>query len=946
MFRSTKLLAQSIRCALSVNSAGGLALLAAECLLCASAGAQTTAAQTPDAPPAGQGDIGEIIVTGSHISAPGFSSPTPVSSVSAEDIKLAADLNIYDLETDIPALVPNSWTQQANNNPGASNFNLRGLGVNRTLTLIDGRRVAPTSYDGTVDVNILPVSIIQRVDVVTGGASAAYGSDAIGGVVNVVLDNKYEGFKSNVQVGQSQYNDERERDFSMAWGTSFGEGRGHFVFASEIYSNSGGDQGQGRRPWANSEDGSGPALITNGSYTPDGANGPKTIAVSSGATFAKLTPGGVIDSGPLKGIYFGPAGTPMAMQYGPYAGSSTFMIGGSGGSFSQFAGVGPALDHDTFYEHVSFDIAPSITVWSDVLYAHTRGESSVTPNYDNGTLTMQADNYYLPAAVKALAAADGVTSFAYGRENLELGINDPVSTYNDLRTEAGINGKFAAFGSDWSWDATYQFSQNNYKYDAFNNRNQTNWLNAIDVVANPANGQPICRSTLTNPTNGCVPVDIFGTNTISQAGVNYIDGTSWNDYHQQTWDITGNLQGTPFSDWAGAVAVATGFEVRRDFISSSADPGSIAKIWRINNTQPFDGEQKVEEGYIETDIPLLKDMPYAKSLSINAAGRVTNYSLSGTVETWKVGLEYAVNSDVRFRGTRSHDIRAPTLNDLFAGAGSQVGQITDRQTNTSYTFSYGTGGNKELTPEIGDTYTVGVVFTPGWLSGFQGSFDYYHISIADAISSPGTQGIEDDCELYGQKNLCQYITRDPVTHLITFIQDTEFNAATLVTDGFDINAAYHLPASSFWSSWSGTFAFKLDSTYIFKLATTNVGVVTDTAGGITPAFHGNLRGSYTTADDKLTASIMLRYTGKTSYNTLYTDGIDIDRNQISSRLYTNVDLSYNVNDQLQVYGKINNAFNIAPPLYTSGIIEPDYNSNNSYYDIIGRTYAVGVRLNF
>ncbi len=293
-----------------------------------------------------------------------------------------------------------------------------------------------------------------------------------------------------------------ERDFSWPGAPASAKAAVIFVFASEIYSNSGGDQGQGRRPWANSEDGSGPALITIGSYTPDGANGPKTIAVSSGATFAKLTPGGVIDSGPLEGHLFRSRGTPMAMQYGPYAGSSTFMIGGSGGSFSQFAGVGPALDHDTFYEHVSFDIVPNITVWSDVLYAPHPRRVFRHADYDNGTLTMQADNYYLPAAVKALAAADGVTSFAYGRENLELGINDPVSTYNDLRTEAGINGKFAAFGSDWNWDATYQFSQNNYKYDAYNNRNQTNWLNAIDVVANPANGQPICRSTLANPTNG------------------------------------------------------------------------------------------------------------------------------------------------------------------------------------------------------------------------------------------------------------------------------------------------------------------------------------------------------------------------------------------------------------------------------------------------------------
>jgi outer membrane receptor protein involved in Fe transport len=933
------------RHAAALGSIGGLALLTAECVLAPGARAQTTPAPSATAASEDQGGDNTVIVTGSHISTPGFTSPTPVSSVSAEDIKLAADLSVYDLENDIPALVPNSWTQQANANPGASNFNLRGLGINRTLTLIDGRRVAPTSYDGTVDVNLLPVSIIQRLDVVTGGASAAYGSDAIGGVVNVILDNKFSGIRANGQAGQSSFGDMRERDGSVVLGTDFDGGRGHVVFAGEVYRNSGGDQGQARRPWANSADGSGPALITNGNYVASGANGPKTIAVPCCATFSKITEGGVIDSGPLKGIYFGPGGTPNSMVYGPYAGSSTFMIGGSGGSFSRFAGVGPAVDRDTGYTHISYDLFSNLTVWSDLLFAHTRGESSVSPNYDNGTLTVNADNYYLPASIRSLAVADGVTNFLYGRENLELGINDPVSKYNDLRAEAGVNGKFAAFGSDWKWDATYQFSQNNYNYVAYNNHNQLNWANAIDVVASPVTGLPVCRSTLTHPNNGCVPVDIFGINTISAAGRDYIDGNSWNDYHQQVWDITGNVQGTPFSDWAGKVAVAGGFETRRDFINSSADIGSIQKVWRINNTQPFAGVQKVSEGYLETDIPLLRDVPFAQLASLNAACRVTSYSLSGTVETWKVGLDWAVNDDIRFRGTRSRDIRAPTLNDLFAGAGSQIGQITDRQTNTSYTFAYGTGGNPALTPEKSDTYTVGMVFSPTFVNGLQASLDYYHIAIANAISSPGIQGIEDDCELYGQHNLCQYISRDPVTHQITFIQNTEFNAASLVTNGVDLDIAYRLPASSLWDRLSGDFQVKLDMTYIGKLSTTNVGVATDLAGATTPHVHGNLRATYITADNKLTASVLLRYVGNTSYNKLYVDGVDINENEIASKVYTNFDLAYRFIDQLQVYGKVNNLFNVAPPLYTSGIIEPDWNSNNNYYDIIGRTFAVGFRLN-
>ena len=880
-----------------------------------------------------QGAVEAIVVTGSRITTPGFEAPTPLTSISQQQIQLTGALGANALQYQVPALVPNISFQLNGGNPGQSNFNLRSLGTNRTLLLLDGRRVMPTSYDGTTDGNIIPVSLIKRVDVVTGGASAAYGSDAVAGVVNLILDNDFVGVKGNMQFGETEVHDNVERDISITAGTTFAGGKGHIVVSGELYDNSGGAHGARRRPWAQEQW----ALIPNPLYVAGSNNGQPRQLVLPGVTLPQVTDGGVVTSGPLRGVMFGPGGIPSNLTFGQYVGT-TFMQGGNGASFSPNNSMSPALNRKSFYTHVSYDFSDAITAWGEVMLVDAYAESPVTPNYDNGGITARIDNPYLPAATRAQMQAAGVTTLALGRANYELGYNDAVGTYKNYKFDAGLKGKF---GGGWTWDLSGQYGINNYRFDSLNNRNTALWTQAIDVVSNPANGQPICRSTLTNPSNGCVPINVFGPNAISPAGVAYVSGTSWNYYPQRFWDAAFNVQGTPFKTWAGPVAVAFGGEARRNSVRGTADPISIARGWRVNNTQPISASQSVKEGYIETDIPLLADKWYAKDLSFNGAFRLTNYATSGTVKTWKLGFNYTVNDDIRLRGTNSRDIRAPTLNELYAGAGASAQQIIDRTTNRGTTINSGTGGNPDLIPETATTNTIGVVFSPKFLSGFQASIDYYKINIKDAISSPGVQGVIDLCQIYGQANLCQYVTRSPTTGLITAVLNTPYNASVVKTAGIDFEVSYRSPVDRFINGAPGTINIRAVATHVDKFLTTNVGSTTDSAGtGNNPKWRGSINATYTT--DKLAVNFIYRYTAPLVYDNAYVEGVDINTNHIASRSYFDIGAEYRVNDHWRLFGKVANLFDTNPPVGTEGNIAPRVQVSQAY-DNLGRRYTVGLR---
>ena len=414
------------------------------------------------------------------------------------------------------------------------------------------------------------------------------------------------------------------------------------------------------------------------------------------------------------------------------------------------------------------------------------------------------------------------------------------------------------------------------------------------------------------------------------------------------------MTGIVAQDWAGDVSVATGFEVRRDSVHMSADAVSIAKAWRAYNLLPFTGEFQVEEGYLETDVPLLKDVPFAQNLGLNAAGRVTNYSNFGTVETWKIGLDNQVNDDLRMRATYSSDIRAPTLNDLYAAAGTNQGQFFNDDTKQTQTLITATGGNPNLLPEQADTFTGGVVYSPGWLEGFTGSLDYYTIHLHDGIQATTAQQQVDNCQLYHIASACALITTN-ATGLITNIFVTSYNVANTQYDGLDTELSYNFPGNMIWDRLDGDFRLRTVGTYMNAITSTSTtGVVTNqvmqtfsNGVGVTsgiPKWTWVINTSYAT--DKWNFEVDYRYTGALRVNNIYVQGVDIDNNHIGSRYYFNTSVEYQFMDHWKAFFHIANLFNVTPPVNPSNNLIVPTTSVSQEYDRIGRQYYAGVRFNF
>ncbi len=854
-------------------------------------------------------------------------------------MKAKAIVNLGAIQSDIPQFRPNNDNAYNAGPIGGSYLDLRGLGRARTLVLLDGRRLAPTSPDGGVDVSTIPAALIQRIEIVTGGASAAYGSDAVSGVVNISLDNNFNGLRGQAQYGQSKYDDNKEKSFSAAAGTGFADGRGHITIAGEIYNNSGQDS-QGTRPWGRSQY----CLLTNPNYVASGANGAKNI-ISAGCTYSMMTDGGVIVApvgSPLRGIQFGAGGTPTPFTYGNYPGGF-YQQGGSGGNESYYANISPELSRKVGYGRLSYEIAPSVTAYVEGMYAYETGYYELVSNYDNGTLTIQRDNAYLPASVRDIMLANNITSFRMGRTNIETGFEGNYKAQRDGRYTAGLKGKIAG---GWTWDAFAQFSRNSYLSTSPLNRIQQNWFNAVDAVVDPSSGQVVCRVTLTNPNSGCVPANVFGPGSVSAASQAYFMGTSVSKQHQTQDLYAANVRGEPFSTWAGPISVAFGGEYRRESIDGTSDPISLARGWRSINQQPLNGSLNVKEAYLETVVPLLKDKPFAETIELNAAGRITNYSISGTVETWKVGLNYSPFTDLRFRGTLSHDIRAPSINELFQSQTQVIGlTVVDNSKTPAQTASILqlTGGNPNLKPEIGDTRTFGVVYQPSWLPGFRASVDYYHIKIKGAITSLSAQVIADSCN-QGQTAFCGLITRDPVTNTITQIQATTINAQSFRTDGVDFEAVYQRPL------FTGNLTLRALATYVGHVVVTSNGVsidyVTQVAGEIgngVPRWRGVVEGTY--QQGPLIFTALVRLVGGGTYNSTYVNGVDINDNHIPGRTYLDLSASYDINPHLQIYGKVNNAFDRDPPV-TTNTLSLAQTATSPFYDVIGQTWLAGVRVKF
>lgn len=898
----------------------------------------------------------EVVVSASRIQRSGFSEPTPVTVLNADDIARRGTTNISEALNQIPAFRP-TQTSSVNTHQisaaGQQSADLRGLGPMRTLALLDGRRVVPGALTGVVNLNLIPTILLSRTEVVTGGASAAWGSDAVAGVVNLILDTRMQGFKSEVQYGQSERSDDEQFRAAFSGGSSIAGGRGHFVFGAE-YSD---EQGIGKpyeRRWGRLEG----AVVPNA--TP-GVNGQPANIIGRHVHLATQAQGGLITSGPLRGTQFGPGGEPMPFEYGEAYGD--YMFGGGGDGTNVWFDLKVPVERYSALANVDFDLTDNLRSFAQISYASSLAVSHNGYVRDAGVgqraLTIQRDNAYIPLAIQAQMDALNLSTLQMGRNNSDLGETRNENDSTAFRIATGLAGDL---GPTWKWDAYYQFGRSTSDTRPLNYRRQSAWNRAIDAVFDPVTNQIVCRSTLSDPNDGCIPFNVFGSGSASEEAIRYVTADGWQDVTMRQHVVAANLRGDPFSTWAGPVSMATGVEYRREDAHADSDPVSRANDFNIGNLQPISAENSVKEIYLETVVPLASGQPWANSLEVNGAVRYTDYELSGGVTTWKAGLSYSPVPDVRLRATRSRDIRAPNMSELFSSPSQGRPSVRNPITNaTQFTFAL-TGGNEGLDPEKGDTFTAGIVYQPSWLSGLRASVDYYRLELQDQIGSLGVQNIVDFC-FAGAQSFCSLIEWDGT--LIQRVHNTQLNLAEFETSGLDIEVSYDRPL------FGGNLSLRVLATHVYELTSIVLGsnaqrIATDRAGQLgagalnTPGGvpEWQVTSTATWAINDLSISVQARYIDSGLYDVGKIGPDDpnyspflpnsINDNTVPSYVYWNLFGHYDLRSSgaatWQIYAAINNLADKDPPF----IPPPAFSTptNPAFYDVVGRSYRMGLRVNF
>lgn len=902
-------------------------------------------------------DASVMVVTGSRIVRDGYEAPTPLTVLGEEEIARSAQVNIAEQISRLPALAGSNNPRNTASNisggfMGISALNLRNLGATRTLVLLDSQRLPAASLNGLVDANSIPSALVKRVDVVTGGASAAWGSDAVAGVVNFVLDKDFTGVKGQVQGGVTTYGDDANYKVSLSAGTSFGEGRGHFLISGENWYSEG-IEGM-PRDWYR-----GRKTLVNPAYTAN--NGQPYYLVRDGVGYTTVAPGAIVTTGPLRGLYFGPGGAPAQLNYGSTV-SDPFMVGGDW-RYTDFGNgpqnLDPEVSHKSLFSRLSYEVADNVELFGEFSYVQARTKTTGTPMFNFGGLIIQRDNAFLPYEVVERMEDLDQTSLNVGSWNEAIG-GIVTETRHDLyRYAVGAEGSFGAFGSQWDW--IVRANRNISKF--FNGTTipiKANYSKAIDAVRDE-DGAIICRSTLTNPTDGCVPLNILGTGVASQAALDYVMGHSYLNAQITQDVVSATLRGEPLSTWAGPVSMALGVEHRREKEEGKSDPLSLVNSYWAGNYKPIKGSFTVNEAFLELVVPLAKDVAWARSLDLNAAVRATDYSSSGYVTTWKLGATWAPIDDIRLRVTRSRDIRAGNLSELFQAGQTNTTTLADPfKGNQSYTVFQTTIGNPTVSPEKADTLNLGLVLQPRFMPGFSASVDYFDIQVKDAIATLGSSTIVNQC-YEGNTALCDLIERDADGYMKEIFL-RPINLSRQSARGLDFEAGYTVPLQDIASSWEdGRLSFRVLATRYLKAVLDNGINAPDSSlgeNGGTPKWRylaevafekGPLALSLTGrgfSDGVLSAEWIECTSGcPTSTTTNRT----IDNNHVDGALYFDATASYRLNDGLKFYLAVDNVANTAPAPFApagTGIGSAQIGISQTYYDVIGRSFRAGVNFRF
>jgi outer membrane receptor protein involved in Fe transport len=932
----------------------------------------------------------EVLVTGSRVSRSGFDSPQPVTAINAEQIENLGLVNVGDIARTMPQNTPffsETNVGVGNFNVGAQLANLRGLNPffgTRTLTLVDTRRVVPNSEGSSVDLTLIPSALVERVEVVTGGASAAYGSDAIAGVINVILNTDLDGFKAQVDFGQTTESDGDDTHASFGFGMPFGDGgRGHLLVGGELQTQDAIGPCATFRDWCAESW----AVHTNPGFA--AGNGQPNFVVAPNSKLPTTETGLFTPNGGVQQQFTADGGNLAPFDPGLYSGFFTRL--GGDGSLSTYglSNVRPDIERQTLLGHVSYALSDSLELFAEV-NASSSDSVSDPANGALGPLSalIAPDNAFLSPAVRALAPTGGVFSRNYA-PNLFSARN---TTENDtLRVVAGLEG---SFGEKWAWDGYYQYGENENHQRLFNNMvgsflffvpTTYDFLGfALDAVVDPSNPNNIvCRATLPGPAfnpraAGCVPLNLFGTARPSQAAIDYAYRTLKEDTEYEQNVIGVNFRSDLAEGWAGPISGAFGAEWRQDEYLATHDMANqpwyddYLLDWGLDRGGKID----VLEIYGEVTVPITEsfqtDFAVRSTQTDASSATQAGVGSSRSFESWKIAGIYDPLEWLRLRATRSQDIRSGNFRELFlprsqvqAAPGGFPGPINNPWvSNTPEGYLSITGGNPGLKPETADTTTFGAVFS---FERFRFSADWFEIDMTDAITPGGLGGVSaqnlvDAC-FAGGARACEFV-RGAGTADIISVEAGSINIGQFLTRGIDLEAAYDVPLDD-----GATFNVRVIGSYLYDL-------IVDTGLGNRPVNYegqsgpvGSFGGFNTSpnwqatawltyARERFTTTLETRYVGSGSLDATRfespagsasnTQLFSVTTNSVDDRYYLGLSGSYDFKgadaaSSLQLFWAIQNLLDEDPPVAPGG---NSYPTNPVFFDTIGRRYRVGVRFGF
>ena len=803
-----------------------------------------------------------ITVTGSRILSPNLTTTSPVSSVSSEDIKLQGVTRVEDLVVQLPQAFAAQNSTVANGASGTATVSLRNLGSTRTLVLIDGKRMPYGSpNDPAADLNLIPGQLVDRVDVLTGGASAVYGSDAISGVVNFIMKKDFEGVQVDAQYGYFNHENDYDTNGNLR---DVIEGRAatnpsQFALPEDNVTLGYSKEITGILGVRTDDDRGGVLGYISYRNNDDVLQAFYDYSACSigGATATAFTCGGSGTASPARFTDFG-LNTALANGRPSY----NFTIDATTGALRNFSNAtdqynfGPLNYYQRPDERYSagffadYEINPNMDAYASFMFMDYSSVAQIAPSGNFfSTATIGCDNPLLPAGLvtgigctPGDVAAGTTVDFYIGRRNTEGGGRQDNLGYQTYRGVIGITGPLFNAPA-FEYDLSAQFSQVTLARSYQNDFSISRLTRAVDVITDPVTGLPACRSAVDGTDPNCVPYNPYVLGGIGQDALDYLqvpllqNGTT--EQAVVIASITGDLgqYGFKLPSADTGLQVAGGFEYRRDAITQIVD-NSFATgdgAGQGGPTLPLSGEIDVYDLFAEFQMPLVSGAPGIDLLAIDGAARVSDYSTGISAESWKVGAEYAPTSDLRFRGSYQQAVRAPNVIELFESQGLGLFDLdddpcdftdpngdgvgltaacigsADHQTNlaaanggflTSPAGQYNNfnGGEPALEPEEAKTFTVGFVATPSFIPGLNLSVDYYDIEITQAIDTVGGAVTVELCYFQNDADACSLITRNAAGNLWTNgsqVIDLNQNIGGIQTSGFDVSGAYGFEIGAF-----------------------------------------------------------------------------------------------------------------------------------------------------